>query len=93
MKTKEYFNKWNLEHYFQSGNEHQLLSLMNDYAKEKCQELLLLVADKAEVEQTVYFSGKDNTLIEKVFYTESDGHFKVNTDSILNAVNLDEFIK
>lgn len=53
--------------------------LMQNYAKLKCQELLEIVVEKADARMS-YVAGGVNRAI-------------VNKDSILNAVNLDEFIK
>jgi hypothetical protein len=52
---------------------------MNEYAKEKCQELLEIVAEKAET-KTVGFPGLNTKTCA------------VDRDSILNAVDLDSFI-
>ena len=58
--------------------------VVSEYAKLKCQELLLLVADKAkvigEVEQNSDFN-----------YVTPDDIIIVDKDSILNAVELDSF--
>ena len=49
-----------------------ILECMKSYAKEKCQQLLEIVAEKAQV---------------------TDFGYAVSRYSIMNAVNLDEFIK
>jgi hypothetical protein len=59
-----------------------LREAMVGYAQLKCKELLEIVAEKAEIVKTVVQAGE--------YYDES---FSVNKDSILNAVNLKEFIK
>lgn len=51
-----------------------ILILMKSYAKEKCQELLEIVAEKAEISFNRF------------------GEEYVDKDSILKAVDLDEFI-
>lgn len=55
-----------------------ILECMKSYAKEKCQELLEIVAEKAKVK------------VSQHCFELSE---EVDKDSILNAVNLDEFIK
>jgi hypothetical protein len=55
---------------------------MKEYATLKCKELLEIVAEKAKIVKTVVQAGE--------YYDES---FSVNKDSILNAVNLKEFIQ
>lgn len=59
-------------------DEDIILECMHDYAKEKCQQLLEIVAEKASA-RISYVPGSVNRAV-------------VNKDSILNAVNLDEFI-
>jgi hypothetical protein len=56
-----------------------IVKSMNEYAKEKCQELLEIVAEKAET-KTVGFPGLNTKTCA------------VDRDSILNAVDLDSFI-
>lgn len=58
---------------------------MKEYAKLKCQELLEIVAEKAEAEIKYEYSG--NTGSEYL-----DEWAVVNKDSILNTVDLDKFI-
>ena len=52
--------------------------LMQEYAKLKCQELLEIVAEKAEVKE--------------YFELNYEWTYTVDKDSILNAVDLDSFI-
>jgi len=61
-------------------NQGALEEALNSFAKLKCQELLLLVAEKAKV--TTIWEG--NTGSEYVDYD-------VDRDSILNAVDLETF--
>ena len=49
MTAKEFFNKWNLDNYFQSGNEYQLLSLLNDYAKYHVEQALKVASENADI--------------------------------------------
>lgn len=55
-----------------------ILILMKSYAKEKCQELLEIVAEKAKTKK----NGNSGSWFDA----------SVDKDSILNAVNLDKFI-
>lgn len=58
--------------------------LMKKYAKLKCQELLEIVAEEAQIKQE----------IEYIHSSVGYGSVHViDKDSILNAVDLDEFIK
>lgn len=65
--------------------QRQIEKAMQEYARLKCQELLLLVADKAkvigEVEQNSDFN-----------YVTPDDIIIVDKDSIFNAVDLNKFI-
>lgn len=72
-----------LPHNSSVENENTIINKMKEYAKEKCQELLKIVAEKAETKE-LFVNGSDGGWYDKVG--------KVNKDSILNAVNLDEFI-
>ena len=60
-----------LPHNSSVENENTIINKMKEYAKEKCQQLLEIVADKAQV---------------------TDFGYAVSRYSIMNAVNLDEFI-
>lgn len=66
-----------LPHNSSVENENTIINKMKEYAKEKCQELLKIVAEKAEVKASKYL------------FESSE---EIDKDSILNAVNLDEFI-
>ena len=52
-----------------------VLGAMKSYAKMKCQELLLLVAEKARID----------------FRNDKANDFGIDKDSILNAVDLEKF--
>ena len=52
---------------------------MKEYAKQKCQELLLLVAEKAKIEKVVVHAGE--------YYDEN---YQINKASILNVVDLEK---
>lgn len=62
-----------------------ILECMKSYAKEKCQELLEIVAEKAKIVE-------DNDEQYEEYYLDLGGSLKVDKSSILNAVNLYEFI-
>ena len=67
-----------------------LTYFMKEYAKMKCKELLEVVAKKAKIRD------EDGDVYEqpKGFYCNGELYETwVDKDSILNAVNLDEFIK
>ena len=59
--------------------ENDILDCMHEFAKQKCQELLLIVAEKAEIEWDGMNDCTDIAHIDK--------------DSIFNAVDLDSFIE
>lgn len=83
MTAKEILEEWlsqtdqtNLKegHYF------VIQEAMKEYAKQKCQELLLLVAEKAKIEKVVVHAGE--------YYDEN---YQINKASILNVVDLEKF--
>ena len=74
MTAKEFYNKWNLENYFQSSNENQLLELMNDYAKYHVEKALSEASKKA----TIDFSNKEAN------------DYGINVNSILKSYPLTE---
>ena len=49
MTAEEFFNKWNLENYFQSDNEYQRLALMKDFAKYHVEQALKSASENAYV--------------------------------------------
>ena len=57
-------------------NQGALEEALNSFTKLKCQELLLLVAEKARID----------------FRNNKANDFGIDVDSILNAVDLDSFI-
>ena len=67
---------------------------MREYAKIKCKDLLEIVVEKAEVKNSFYssFTGLTEE-VGKVFYTDNDGTFHVDNESILNVINLENFIE
>lgn len=61
-----------------------------EYTKQKCQELLLLVAEKAKI------IDEDGDIYEQphVFYCQGEGYeTRIDKKSILNAVDLSKFIQ
>ena len=83
MTAKEILNK------DESGiyNEQDILKAMKEYAELKCKELLQTVAEKAKT-KTVYESdGQPSSSFPDFEYEV------VDKNSILNAVDLKEFIK
>jgi len=70
----------------------EIESALIEFATLKCKELLEIVAEKAKVKNTLYYSGQNNIETAFDFYSEQDGRFEICKDSILNAVDLDSFI-
>lgn len=68
------------------GTQKDIVKSMKEYAKLKCEELLAIVADKAKAEIKYEYSG--NTGSEYL-----DEWAVIDKDSILNAVDLNDFIK
>ena len=68
---------------FKEGHYFVIEEAMKEYARIKCEELLLLVAEKAETKE-LFVNGSNGGWYEKVG--------KVDKDSLLNAVDLDSFI-
>lgn len=67
--------------------DEEIIVSMREYAKLKCQELLEIVAEKAEI-KTIYESNDQPS--------SSFGDYEyevVDKDSILNAVDLDKFLE
>lgn len=65
---------------------YEIVSALEGFAKLKCEELLVIVAEKAKAEIKYEYSG--NTGSEYL-----DEWAVIDKNSILNAVNLNEFIK
>jgi hypothetical protein len=64
------------------------------YAELKCKELLEIVAEKAEIQNEYYstLTGQTKENVGQEFWTDWE-KLSINKDSILNAVDLKEFIK
>ena len=73
--------------------QRQIEKAMQEYARLKCQELLLLVAEKANIRHTFTsaIDGKTTHSYDKIFSAENS-MFTIDKDYILNAVDLDSFI-
>ena len=71
-------------------NYSNIIDLMQEYARLKCKELLEIVAEKAKIKT-------ENNLVYQQpykFYCNKEEHsIFVDKDSILNAVDLNSFIK
>lgn len=67
---------------------------MKKYTKLKCKELLKLVSEKSLIEET-YVSPIDGGITKRLSYAfgTENTEYSIDENSILNAVNLDEFIK
>ena len=99
--TAEDFLQEHLEisHFFSDAYEETVCfskdvqKAMKEYTKLKCQELLLLVAEKATIRHTFTsaIDGKTIHSYDKIFSTENS-MFTIDKDSILNAVDLETFI-
>jgi hypothetical protein len=67
----------------------EIVELSKDFTEQKCKELLEIVAEKAKIKKEYY---RDSNL--KSNYGDPEIEIMViDKDSILNAVNLKEFIK
>ena len=67
-------------------NQGALEEALNSFAKLKCQELLLLVAEKVRI---IEDGDVDNPYEE--YFLDLGGYLRVDKDSILNAVDLETF--
>jgi len=78
--------------------EDTVISSMQEYAKQKCQELLLIVAEKAKIKVMKKSQFGKSRKWQKVKEGEEIDLFSyemqssVDKESILNAVDLDSFI-
>ena len=76
---------------------HDCVVIPVDYVKEytrlKCKELLEIVAEKALIEEV--YQSLDGNIKSRLSYAFGGEYteYNVNTDSILNAIDLKEFIK
>lgn len=67
---------------------------MKEYAKMKCKELLEIAAEKCLIEE-IHKRPIDGSITKRLSYAfgGENTEYTINKDSILNAVNLNEFIK
>jgi len=66
--------------------EDQIIDCMHEYTRIKCKELLEIVAEKAKIVEDGYEQYDE-------YWLDLGGSLKVDKNSILNAVDLKEFIK
>lgn len=93
MTAKNVLEEWLLQtdqSNFKEGHYFVIEQAMKEYANIKCKELLEIVVKRANIideDNDVYYS-------PHVFYCNGEPHsFLVNKESILKAVDLNEFIK
>ena len=89
MTAEEELNNTFRETGFDIDNKTQqklVLGAMKSYAKMKCQELLLLVAEKARIIE----DGDINNPYEE-YFLDLGGSLRVDKDSILNVIDLEKF--
>lgn len=88
MTAEEYLLDNNEEVFGKHGDTSQfeeVAEAMKEYARLKCEELIKIVAEKAKANIEYTYSGNVGEY--------RDEWAIVNKDSILNAVDLEEFIK
>lgn len=96
--TAEKILQENQEQAYYNQNSDYRIKAMQEFAKLKCQELLLLVAEKAEVKTEKKSQYGKYRKWQKVKDDEEFNLFdysmrnSVDKDSIFNAVDLDSFI-
>lgn len=73
---------------FKEGHYFVIEEAMKEYTRLKCQELLEIVAEKAKVGSDWKYKGGDSNILGN--YTKTLV-YKVNKNSILNAVDLEKF--
>ena len=89
MTAEEELNNVFRETGFDIDNKIQqklVLGAMKSYAKIKCQELLLLVAEKARI---IEDGDVDNPYED--YFLDLGGSLRVDKDSILNVIDLEKF--
>lgn len=92
MTAEDILNKQNCNGYVQGEvfgdfyyETSEIIDAMKEYARLKCEELLKIVAEKAKASIEYTYSGNVGEY--------RDEWAIINKDSILNAVDLNEFIK
>ena len=72
--------------------ENEIILAMQEYAKERCKELLERVAEKTNMRHTFTsaIDGKTTHFNDKLFVVENS-MFTIDKDSILNVVDLEKF--
>lgn len=92
MTAEKYLLDNRIEVFGEYGDTSQMeefTKAMQEYARIKCEELLEIVAKKAKVGSDWKYKGGDSNIVGN--YTKTLV-YKVDKDSILNAVDLDSFI-
>lgn len=87
--------KETIDHNFFFGKESlhtDVTNVMKEYTKQKCQELLEIVAEKANIRHTFTsaIDGKTTHSYDKIFSTENS-MFTIDKDFLVNAVDLEKF--
>lgn len=95
MAAENILNKWLLqtdETILNKGLYFLIEEAMKEYAKLKCQELLKIVAEKAKIKRNHYLNNQQllSQAEEKTFNPYEYSYF-ISKDSILNAVDLENF--
>lgn len=82
---------YSMDLYYHTGED--IEEMLQEYAKLKCKELLLLVAKKALIRE-IYVSpvnGVETSRLSYAFGGENTD-YSIDKDSIINAVDLETFI-
>lgn len=90
MTAKNLLKEWLLQtdhSNLKEGHYFVIEEAMKEYAKLKCEELLKIVAEKAKIET----KPKENIL--NLSMMDDWSYYTIDKNSILNAVDLNEFIK
>ena len=91
MRAEQYLLNNRVEVFGEYGDTSQMeefAKVMQEYTRIKCQELLEIVAEKAKVGSDWRYKGGDSNIVGN--YTKTLV-YKVNKNSILNAVDLETF--
>ena len=91
MRAEQYLLDNRVEVFGEYGDTSQMeefAKAMKEYTRIKCQELLEIVAEKAKVGSDWKYKGGDSNILGN--YTKTLV-YKVNKNSILNAVDLEKF--
>ena len=89
MTRKEVLKEWlsqTDQTNFKEGHYFVIEEAMKEYTRLKCQELLLLVAEKVRIIE----DGDINNPYEE-YFLDLGGSLRVDKDSILNVIDLEKF--